>query len=83
MISRIKKVNNELFFNFFSESRHDFRKFSPVKQVIKKLWPNGKPSGSFWGWGGGDFSFFTMFLSCPLVYGLFPTLPGTQVTLNH
>ena len=39
MISRIKKVNIELFFYFFSESRHDFRKFSPVKQVIKKVWP--------------------------------------------
>ena len=36
MISRIKKVDIELFFYFFSESRHDFRKFLPVKQVIKK-----------------------------------------------
>ena len=36
MISKIKKVNIELFFYFFSESRHDFTKFSLVKQVIKK-----------------------------------------------
>ena len=39
MFSRIKKVNFELF--FFPESRLDFRKFSPVKQVIKKVWPYG------------------------------------------
>ena len=49
MISRIKKVNIELFFlNFFSESRHDFRKFSPVKQVIKKVWPNMKTQSYSW-----------------------------------
>ena len=30
--------NIELFFYFFSESRHDFIKFSPVKQEIKKVW---------------------------------------------
>ena len=28
----------KVFFYFFAESQHDFKKFLPVKQQIKKVW---------------------------------------------
>ena len=34
--------NIELFLYFFLNPRHDFRKFSPIKQEIKKVWPYSK-----------------------------------------